>query len=106
MQASPHLRTRTETLSLLQSQFTQAKTVGGFSSIAKLRTASGIKDTFQSVFIDRLTALTKRRGRSIPQKQLDVAAALRDFPEDERIVSPVWRIRGVIQAVLLNQLIY
>ncbi|KAF7344648.1 hypothetical protein MVEN_01625000 [Mycena venus] len=57
------------------------------------KTASGIKDTYQAVFLDRIFALSTKKGRTKPQKQADVRALRRTFPTD--IASPVWRIKDI-----------
>ncbi|KAJ7019780.1 hypothetical protein C8F04DRAFT_1404097 [Mycena alexandri] len=55
------------------------------------KTKSGIKDVFQGAFLERIFAISTKRGRSKPQKQVDIANLRRTFPPD--ITSPVWRIK-------------
>ncbi|KAJ7020784.1 hypothetical protein C8F04DRAFT_1213983 [Mycena alexandri] len=84
-------RFRTETRAELKSQFTVASSVGGQAGFKRKKTDSGIKDTFQGVFLDRIFSVSTKRGVKKTEKQAAVNALLRTFPPD--ITSPVWRIR-------------
>ncbi|KAJ7126468.1 hypothetical protein C8R43DRAFT_897899 [Mycena crocata] len=84
-------RSRFESQQELRSQFQVATVVGGQAGYNRRKTASGVKDTFQGSFLERVFAISTKKGRSKPQKQADVNALLRTFPPD--ITSPVWRIR-------------
>ncbi|KAJ7764528.1 hypothetical protein DFH07DRAFT_376904 [Mycena maculata] len=85
-------RNRNETRDELRSQFELACEVGGQAEFKRRKTDSGIKDTYQGVFLDRLFAISTKRGRRTkPQKLLEMAAVRRTFPAD--ITSPVWRIK-------------
>jgi hypothetical protein len=67
--------------------------VGGQASFKRQKTESGIKDTFQGAFLERIFSVSTKKGRSKVQKQADVAGVLRTFPSD--ITSPVWRIKDL-----------
>lgn len=59
-----------------------------------MRTASGIKDTFQLVFLEKLfDSYKEKRGKSAKQAALD--AQRRSLPKN--ITSPVWRIQGLFE---------
>ncbi|KAJ6556962.1 hypothetical protein B0H10DRAFT_2371346 [Mycena sp. CBHHK59/15] len=86
-------RNKAETLEELKSQFDSACVVGGQAEFKRKKTSSGIKDTYQGAFLDRIFAISTKRGRSKPQKQADMATLRRTFPAD--ITSPVWRIKDL-----------
>ncbi|KAI0639400.1 hypothetical protein C8Q77DRAFT_1223885, partial [Trametes polyzona] len=87
------LRTRTNTLQELRSQFTTAQSIGGQANVKRARTRTGIRDAYQSFFIDRLFSLTTKRNRSRQERLADVADYIRTVPWlDESATSPVWRI--------------
>jgi hypothetical protein len=89
------LRRKESTLKQLATQFEYAQKVGGMASVKKIRTKTGIKDSFQSFFLDKLFAATTKKGRTAIQKSADVTALLQTFPED--ITSPIWRFEGLFQ---------
>ncbi|KAJ7127459.1 hypothetical protein C8R43DRAFT_897443, partial [Mycena crocata] len=93
MSVSVVSRTRNESCAELRTQFTLASAVGGKAGFKRRKTDSGIKDTFQGAFLDRIFAVSTKRGRSKPEKQADVNRLLRNFPRD--ITSPVWRIKDL-----------
>lgn len=75
----------------LHSYFTEAKTLHSKTRIGQMRTHTGIKDTFQLHFLDKLFDSHKnRRNDATKQSALDHAVA--SLPPD--IISPVWRIKG------------
>ncbi|KAF8144692.1 hypothetical protein K438DRAFT_1902947 [Mycena galopus ATCC 62051] len=86
-------RTRQETCEELRSQFTTASKVGGQAAFKRQKTASGIKDTFQGAFLDRIFAIASKKGRTRVAKQVDVNSLMSTFPKD--ITSPVWRIKDL-----------
>ncbi|KAJ7502053.1 hypothetical protein B0H11DRAFT_1712975, partial [Mycena galericulata] len=86
-------RNRAETCTELKSQFASACLVGGQAEFKRKKTNSGIKDTYQGAFLERIFAISTKRGRSKPQKQADIATLRRTFPQD--ITSPVWRIKDL-----------
>ncbi|OSD07688.1 hypothetical protein PYCCODRAFT_1358054, partial [Trametes coccinea BRFM310] len=88
------LRSRDESVSLLKSQFDNAKRVGGQSAVKTDRTRTGLKDTYQGHFIERLFKVTTQRGKTRAEKEADVEKLRESFPPDDLIMSPVWRIKG------------
>ncbi|KAJ7927156.1 hypothetical protein B0H13DRAFT_1503569, partial [Mycena leptocephala] len=85
-------RAAAETKTVLRNQFKLASVVGGMAGFKRNKTDTGVKDTFQGAFLDRIFAVSTRRARNKAQKQADISTALRTFPAD--ITSPVWRIKG------------
>ncbi|KAK6985105.1 hypothetical protein R3P38DRAFT_2805837 [Favolaschia claudopus] len=87
------LRRKPETTEKLRSFFTEASTkLDTKTKVKNLRTETGLKDTFQLVFIEKLFAsYQKKRGTTNKQAALDAAVA--DLPQET--TSPVWRIRGL-----------
>ncbi|KAL6306470.1 hypothetical protein BKA93DRAFT_840752 [Sparassis latifolia] len=84
-------RNKKETTDKLRSYFENASTLGTQTKVANMRTESGIKDTYQKFFLDKLfDSYKKKRGTKSKQDALD--AALASLPDD--IISPVWRIKG------------
>jgi hypothetical protein len=77
----------------LLSQFVEACHVGGKAEVKRMRTRSGVKDTFQSVFLERLFTISTKQGKPKAQKESDMAAARQKFPAD--ITSPVWHIKSL-----------
>ncbi|KAJ7110365.1 hypothetical protein C8R43DRAFT_904377, partial [Mycena crocata] len=85
-------RTKEETTGQLRSYFDQATTLNTKTKVKEMRTASGIKDTFQLVFLEKLfNSYQKKRGRKARQDALD--AQRQRLPE--KTSSPVWRIQGL-----------
>lgn len=78
----------------LKEQFSAASRVGGMAEVKRLKTMSGLKDTFQDFFIGRLFDASRKKGRSKEQKQQDMSRLQEGFPTIT--LSPVWRIRGMI----------
>jgi hypothetical protein len=71
--------------------FTEASKLGTQTKLKKMRTESGVKDTHQMFFIDKIfQSYKKKRGTASKQAALD--AHLGTLPDD--ITSPVWRIKG------------
>ncbi|KAJ7728363.1 hypothetical protein B0H16DRAFT_1331027 [Mycena metata] len=86
------LRNKTETKTKLRSYFEEASTLHTKTKVEKMRTASGIKDTFQLVFLEKLFDSYKtKRGKEARQAALD--AEKRKLPNNT--TSPVWRIEGL-----------
>ncbi|RDB16192.1 hypothetical protein Hypma_003108 [Hypsizygus marmoreus] len=84
-------RKKIETQQALRSQFIEACRVGGNAEFKRLKTQHGIKDTFQGFFLDRLAAISTKRGRSKEEKEKAMREIRRSFPPN--ITSPVWRIK-------------
>ncbi|KAJ7870044.1 hypothetical protein B0H14DRAFT_2571467 [Mycena olivaceomarginata] len=66
--------------------------VGGQAAFKRQKTKSGVKDTFQGAFLDKIFGISTKKGRTRMAKQADVNNLLKTFPKD--ITSPVWRIKG------------
>jgi hypothetical protein len=52
------------------------------ASFKHRKTASGTKDTFQEFFLDKIFAISSKRGRAKTLKQLDVNRLVKTFPPD------------------------
>ena len=76
---------------ILDSYLSQAKTVGNKTALKKHRTETGIKDTTQEHFLEKLFASYKGKSGT-RKKQEAFDAAVGQLPPD--ITSPVWRIDG------------
>ncbi|KDQ20801.1 hypothetical protein BOTBODRAFT_87505, partial [Botryobasidium botryosum FD-172 SS1] len=87
------LRSRIDTQSQLRSQFTEACRIGGRAQFKRLRTNFGVKDMYQETFLDRLFNISVKRGISKPQKEKEMDAVHKSFPEET--TSPVWRIKDL-----------
>lgn len=69
----------------------EASHIGTKTKVKKMRTASGIKDTYQDTFLDALFDSYKdKRGK--PDKEAALAAKFGTLPPNT--TSPVWRIKG------------
>ncbi|KAJ4465765.1 hypothetical protein C8J55DRAFT_405138, partial [Lentinula edodes] len=79
-------RKKSETIATLKSHFVHAETVGTAKKLEEMRTASGVKDTYQMFFINRLL---KRRHNS----NLEPLRASQNSINNP--MSPVWRILGL-----------
>ncbi|KAI0723525.1 hypothetical protein C8Q76DRAFT_614464 [Earliella scabrosa] len=85
-------RTKEETGSQLRSYFEMASVPGTKTKIAKERTQTGIKDTFQLAFLNKLFDSYKgKRGMEAKQNALDAAIAA--LPTNT--TNPIWRIKGL-----------
>jgi hypothetical protein len=87
-------RTKDDTVSELRSQFTAAASVGGMTAFKQKRTSSGVKDSFQAFFVDQIFATARKKGLRKEQKQQCIVDLVTTFPEEDRRISPVWRIKG------------
>lgn len=86
-----NLRTKKETTEKLRSYFDEASTLNTKTKIRDMRTASGVKDTFQMVFLEKLfNSYKNKRGKKARQEALD--AQVNSLPKNT--TSPVWRIEG------------
>ncbi|KAJ7328003.1 hypothetical protein DFH08DRAFT_967771 [Mycena albidolilacea] len=66
------LRTKEETTDKLWSYFDEASTLNTKTKVKNMRTASGIKDTFQMVFLEKLfNSYKNKRGNAAWQAALD-----------------------------------
>jgi hypothetical protein len=91
-------RCKEETTAQLKSMFEEASTLDSKTKVQSMRTESGIKDTHQMFFLEKLFKSYKgKRGRESKQAALDtVIDSLPDI-----ITSPVWRIKGAVHITLL-----
>jgi hypothetical protein len=71
----------------------RAKEVGAKTFLRKMRTESGVKDTVQEHFLDKLfTSYKGKHGTQAKQAALD--SAVQSLPPN--ITSAVWRLKGII----------
>ncbi len=84
-------RERQETMHALESMFDMTKTLGNEGKISKMRTDTGVKDTYQLFFLDRIFSSYKKL-KAKPRKEQALKSTIESLPET--ITSPVWRIRG------------
>jgi len=71
--------------------FAEASTLDTKTKVQKMRTESGVKDTYQMFFLDKIfKSYKKKRGRESKQAALD--REIKSLPDI--ITSPVWRIKG------------
>ncbi|KAI0670253.1 hypothetical protein C8Q78DRAFT_975449 [Trametes maxima] len=85
-------RTKAETEKTLRSYFTMAATPHTKTEIAKERTRTGIKDTFQLTLLEKLfDSYKSKRGYEAKQNALN--EAIEQLPEHR--INPVWRIKGL-----------
>jgi hypothetical protein len=85
------LRRKDETTERLKSLFAEASKLGTQTKVKQMRTDSGVKDTYQMFFIDKIfRSYKKKRGTATKQAALD--AQLEALPDN--VTSPVWRIKG------------
>ena len=85
-------RHKKETTDQLKSMFAEASTIGNKTKVGKMWTETGLKDTYQLFFLDKLfKSYQNKRGCESKQEALD--KELNSFPDI--ITSPVWRIKGV-----------
>ncbi|KAJ3715764.1 hypothetical protein C8R42DRAFT_704476 [Lentinula raphanica] len=79
-------RTRTESIEALRSQFVEAQNPGAGTRVKSKRTETGLKDTYQTFFIDRLLNASKRRQGIEPRTALH--DTLKDFPSETMRLDP------------------
>ena len=84
-------RHKKETTDKLKSMFEEASTLDSKTKVGKMRTESGVKDTHQMFFLEKLfKSYKKKRGQESKQEALNKELdALPDI-----ITSPVWRIKS------------
>jgi len=92
------LRTRGNTLSELRAIVDEAGLVG---NLTKVKTITGLKDTFLEVFLTRMHHSYKEKTGKI-EKQRALADFRATLPTN--ILSPVWRIRGKIWSPIMSYL--
>lgn len=83
------LQTKAGTLQTLETFAGFAKTLYSKTKFTKHRTDTGVKDTMQDYFLDKLFASYKHVTGSDP-KERALNAAIEALPDE--ITSPVWRL--------------
>ncbi|KAF6750688.1 hypothetical protein DFP72DRAFT_991577 [Ephemerocybe angulata] len=91
-------RNAEQTKKMLSQFFESACQPGNMTSIKKSRTTTGVKDTFQLHFLNKLFDVTKgKRAEHTKQAALDAAKAA--LPEQgknpNKLISPVFRFKGL-----------
>ncbi|THH12606.1 hypothetical protein EW146_g7539 [Bondarzewia mesenterica] len=81
-------REKDDTKKKLQSIFKTATTAGKMTEASKLQTEFGMKDTFQSSFMNRIFELGQKLRGSHDEKQAVIDDLVSTFPKDT--LSPVW----------------
>jgi hypothetical protein len=75
--------------------FQQATTINSKTRVKQMKTNTGIKDTFQEFFTDRIFAFTGKLRGSAEDKQAALEDMVKQLLQDTKdTMSPVWRIRG------------
>jgi hypothetical protein len=88
-----HPRHKDESTSHLKSMFEAASTLDTKTKVKNMRTETGLKDTHQMFFLDKLFKSYKgKRGQESKQAALD--KEIESLPDV--ITSAVWRIKGSI----------
>ncbi|KAH9482318.1 hypothetical protein JR316_0004416 [Psilocybe cubensis] len=83
------LRRKEETMKILESYQEQSQTIGAKSKLKKMRTKTGIKDTMQEFFLDKLS--NSYKGVYGPKdKQKVLESEMAKLPPS--IISPVWQL--------------
>jgi len=77
---------------------TEAQKLYTKTKIRNLRTQTGLKDTFQDFFINRLFHASDGKG-SADAKRKALEEAVRMIPPDPKNTSPVWRIKGLYLSI-------
>ena len=82
-------------MATLQSLFIEAKRLGTQTKIKKMRTLSGLKDTFQIHFIEKLFSSYKNKC-GVDARQAALNDQISMLPTAQtKLESPVWRIKGM-----------
>lgn len=89
------LRSKDETAAQLRSIFTHTSTIGSKTRAKQLRTASGVKDTYQDHFSEMIAKFVKGLRGSVREKQARVDRLVESLPDN--LINPVWRIQGKSQ---------
>ncbi|VDC01359.1 unnamed protein product [Peniophora sp. CBMAI 1063] len=92
--ATNPLRHKDETQAQLRSIFTEASRVGGKTQAGHMQTEFGVKDTYQTSFMERIFEFGRKLRGSVPEKQAKMDAYIRDNIPNI-VTSPVWRIKDL-----------
>ena len=88
------LRTRDNTIQELHKIIADAGSIGNVSKIRAHKTSTGIKDTFLETFLDWMH-LSYKSESSRHEKQAALDTFVSTLPANTKLLSPVWRIRGM-----------
>ncbi|KAI6137814.1 hypothetical protein BKA82DRAFT_4486738 [Pisolithus tinctorius] len=87
-------RTRQHTVEKLRSMFHEVTSGMGKTRYAKMKTDTGIKDTYMDVFVERI--LKRVKGiRAGTDRFTEAVNAITQGRSVEEFMSPVWRIKGL-----------
>ncbi|KAF8996948.1 hypothetical protein BDZ89DRAFT_1256673 [Hymenopellis radicata] len=81
-----------ETVAALTAMFNEAALIGSETRVKGMRTASGVKDTYQDFFIQKL--FQSHKSKRTQQSKADaLRSCITSLPD--RVMSPVWRLQGL-----------
>ncbi|KAI6018600.1 hypothetical protein BKA83DRAFT_4464938 [Pisolithus microcarpus] len=87
-------RTRQDTITKLRSMFYEVTSGKGKTRYTKMKTDTGIKDTYMDVFVERI--LKRVKGiRAGTERFTDAVSAITQGRPVDQFMSPVWRIKGL-----------
>ncbi|KAI6039086.1 hypothetical protein EDC04DRAFT_3012242 [Pisolithus marmoratus] len=86
-------RTRQDTMDKLRSMFDEVTNGKGKTRYTKMKTDTGIKDTYMDVFVERILKHVKGI-RAGTDRYLEAVSAITQGHPVEEFMSPVWRIKG------------
>ncbi|KAJ3860712.1 hypothetical protein EV359DRAFT_48603, partial [Lentinula novae-zelandiae] len=69
-----------ETCTELRSQFIEGARVGGATQYKRMKTESGVKDTYQDEFVAKIQAIAMKKGITKAQKEHAITQLKRTFP--------------------------
>ena len=85
-------RSKESTFDSLQAVLAEAKRIGGKTQSKKLKTKSGVKDTYQDYFLEKIYNFTKNlRSRNTESKN-QLNEFLATLPK--HLMNPIWRLKG------------
>lgn len=96
-------RNRDKTYDHLRSYFADAQRVQTGTAIERRQTATGVKDTFLTHFLNRIFAPYKGRTGDASKAALESFLESANFPRNgdgefdvDNMINPVWRIWGTL----------
>jgi hypothetical protein len=92
-------RTRESTIQELHTIIADAGLVGNVSKIRAQKTSTGIKDTFLETYLNWMHLSYKSKS-SRQDKQVALDNFRSTLPANTKMLSPVWRIRGMYKCAL------
>ncbi|KAJ3884694.1 hypothetical protein GG344DRAFT_91457 [Lentinula edodes] len=94
-------RNRNETCDEPKSQFIEGSRIGSGTSFKRMKTDSGIKDTFQGEFVDRIQAIATKKGISRERREQEIMKLKRSFPNlDPHQDTPVEILHVILLGVV------